>query len=173
MLNPEILLNPILIDTTEIITQSYGAWQYILIFILAATPWIEILIVVPAGIIAGLNPYLVAITASLGNIIPIYIIIYGYNKLENWWKKNIHTNQQEKTKKFKKQRKKAIKYWEKYGILGLAIISPALIGIHLATIVALTIGSNKNKLALYMTLSIIGWTTILTITTIQGITHLT
>lgn len=172
MLNPEILLNPILIDTTEIITKSYGAWQYILIFILAATPWIEILLVVPAGIIAGLNPYLVAITATLGNIIPIYIIIYGYNKLENLWK-NIRPNKQEKTKKFKKQRKRAIKYWEKYGILGLAIISPVLIGIHLATIVALTIGSNKNKIALYMTLSVIGWTTILTITTMQGITHLT
>ncbi|UOY09996.1 hypothetical protein [Methanonatronarchaeum sp. AMET6-2] len=43
---------------------------------------------------------------------------------------------------------------------------------HLATVVALIIGSDKKKLAIYMTISVIGWTVILTITTITGIMQL-
>ncbi len=160
----------LLIDPVSLVQEAAAGWQYLIIFILAAIPWIEILVVIPAGIIVGLNPFFVAVAAAAGNIIPIYLIIALYRKIESRY------IDKEKTgfldNKFEKQRKRAYKYWSRYGLLGLAIISPALIGVHLATVVALIIGSDKKKLAIYMTISVIGWTVILTITTITGIMQL-
>ena len=47
---------------------AFEAWQYVFIFLLGATPWVEIAVIIPLSIAAGLNPYLAAALAFLGNV---------------------------------------------------------------------------------------------------------
>ncbi len=61
-----------------------GPWQYLLIFLLAATPLLEILVVIPIGVGLGLEPVLVALFAFAGNVLPIYGIVIGYERLAAW-----------------------------------------------------------------------------------------
>ena len=48
-----------------------GPLAYLLVFLGAATPWLEILVIVPLGVAYGLNPVAVAIAAFLGNAITV------------------------------------------------------------------------------------------------------
>ena len=49
-------------------------WQYTVLFLLAAAPWMDVSIVVPLGIVWGLPPFSVGLTAFLGNLILILLL---------------------------------------------------------------------------------------------------
>ncbi|MGF7186046.1 hypothetical protein GGQ84_002139 [Desulfitispora alkaliphila] len=132
-------------------------WEYLIVFVLAATPWVELLLVVPIGIARGLNPVLVGVVAFLGNVIPVFLILLGFKKLEKWWKPS------------GKRSERAARFLNKYGLPGLAMVAPLLTGIHLATVIALALGAARQKTAYWMTLSLALWTIGLTAAVVLGI----
>ncbi|MDG5786107.1 small multi-drug export protein [Evansella sp. AB-P1] len=158
-------------------------WQYILLFVMAATPWLEILIVIPIGIALGLPPIPVAIVSFIGNFLPIVLIVYLFNWVQqtNWYvrrKKKKEIKKQEQSddanndkKATKKERASAI--FHKYGLPGLAILGPIVTGIHLAAIIALSLKANKSKTTIWMGLSLILWTIVITVGSFYSIDWLT
>ena len=50
-------------------------WQYALVFLAAATPWLEIMIVIPVAVGVGLSPIPVTIISFIGNALPVIGII--------------------------------------------------------------------------------------------------
>ncbi|WP_100398072.1 small multi-drug export protein [Bacillus sp. FJAT-44742] len=155
---------------------------YFSIFIMAATPWLEMLVVIPIGIGAGLNPVAVGFIAFLGNAIPVFLLLYKFHWLTNnrWylaWKKKRELNKQRKNEQIneeKLQKKQARKermqrIFEKYGLAGLAITGPAITGIHLATLFAMAFKANKTKIALWMNASLALWAAGMTVASFYGI----
>ncbi|WP_199228191.1 small multi-drug export protein [Salipaludibacillus keqinensis] len=169
-------------------------WQYLLIFFMAATPWLEILIVIPIGIGMGLNPFWVGIISFVGNFLPIIIIVYSLtwfqktNIYKKWKQKrslrkslknsekpiqtstdsevepslSAHNYKQNKApKKTKKDR--AADIFHKYGLPGLALLGPAITGIHLAALIALSLKADKHTTTWWMAGSLAAWTVFLTI----------
>ncbi|MFC0560006.1 small multi-drug export protein [Halalkalibacter alkalisediminis] len=59
-------------------------WAYILVFLLADTPFFEALAIVPIAIVGGLNPLLVLIIALVGNLLTVYLVIVFINKIKSW-----------------------------------------------------------------------------------------
>ena len=139
--------------------------QYFLIFILAATPWVELLLVIPAGLAMGLNPFPVAFVAFAGNAIPVFLIVYGYKHWESWRKTRVRSGTQFVTRR--KQR--ALNIWNKYGLPGMALSGPLITGIHLATIIALAFKPPRKNLLLWMNFSLLIWTVGMTIVSFYGI----
>lgn len=139
--------------------------QYLILFILAATPWIELLLVIPAGIGMGLNPFFVALVTFLGNAIPVFVIVYGYKHWQKWRESKVKRI----PPKNSKRRQRAMNIWNKYGLPGLAFLGPLLTGIHLATIIALAFKPGKKDLLAWMNLSLLIWTIGMTIVSFYGI----
>ncbi len=142
------------------------ALAYTLIFILAAIPWIEILLVIPPALALGLDPILVTLTASLGNAATLYAAILLHERLAKRWQNHPKTSKSKRTAR-------ARNLWKKYGLAPLAIASPLLTGSHLAAILALLLGSKRGPVTLWMTTSLAAWSILLTLATIQGIAILT
>lgn len=136
-------------------------WEYILIFILAAIPWIEILIIIPIGIIQGLNPVLVGGLSFLGNLSTVYLLIVFFDKFQQWRAK--------KKKKEKKRTKRAVEIWNKYGLPGLALAGPFLTGAHLAVVIAITLGAKRQATFVWTTISLALWTIAITVTSYYGV----
>ena len=197
-------------------------WQYILIFIMAATPWLEILIVIPIGIAIGLNPLIVGIVSFIGNFLPIILIVYslawfqqtrwyrkwterrlakkirkkkrGTKNIENPSHEDVSTNLENQSgvldgenehtladinedkrprkKKLSKKEKAAVVF-QKYGLPGLAFLGPIITGIHLAAIIALSLKANKMSTTLWMGISLLTWTIIITLASYYGLDWLT
>ena len=160
-----------------LVNQLLQTWEYMLIFILGAIPMLEILVVIPLAIAAGLSPVLVVAAAFAGNTVSVWIFIIIYEKLESWWaerkrRKSIANESQgkdEPEKKTSKRKERAKKIWDNYGLPGLAFLAPALTGAHLAVIIALAFKSSKRAAAIWITVSLAVWSVGLGIVSYYGL----
>ncbi|MBP1970273.1 putative membrane protein [Virgibacillus natechei] len=140
-------------------------YEYALVFLGAAIPWFEIALVIPLGIIGGLSPFWVILLAFIGNLITVIPIAVGFDKLKAWYAKR--AKKKGKTPSQRSVRGKKI--WEKYGLPGLALLGPILIGTHIATFVGMSLGTQKMKVMVWMTISIGVWSLIFGIATDLGL----
>ncbi|MFC0273326.1 small multi-drug export protein [Metabacillus herbersteinensis] len=165
------------------------AWPYIVVFLLAATPMFEIIGVIPLAIIAGLSPIPVALLAFLGNLLTVLLVIFLVDKLKAWMltrkaKKNPQpqlegsefedsASDQVSVEEDTKRSKRAKKIWEKYGLPGLAILGPLLIGSHIAAFMAMSFGSKRSWVTGWMTASLILWSVVAVVATSLGLELIT
>ncbi|WP_216831352.1 small multi-drug export protein [Alkalihalobacterium elongatum] len=131
-------------------------WVYVLVFIFAALPFFEAYGVIPIAMIAGLSPVPVIILGLVGNIVTVLLVVAFVNKIKEWREKRKKRKNEEDNSPNKRQQR-AQKLWKKYGLPGLALIGPLIVGSHLTAFMSLTLGGAKKKTAYWMTASIVIW----------------
>src|SRR5690625_6871664 len=124
-------------------------YQYLLVFLGAAIPWLEVLIVVPLGIVWGLSPVIVMIVGFLGNIITVVPVIFMFDKIRKWY-----TRRREKKGKTSARNTRAIELFKKYGVIGSALLGPLLTGTHIAAFIGMSMGATKKRMMNWMSISI-------------------
>jgi Ca2+/H+ antiporter, TMEM165/GDT1 family len=133
-------------------------WQYALVFLAAATPWLEIVIVIPVAIGAGLAPLPVAIVSFVGNALPVLGIVAMFRSWE-----------QRRGPVRRRWSRRGVRVWARWGLPGLALTGPAVTGIHLAAVMALALHADRRATTGWMTLSLVLWTVATTLATVAGI----
>ncbi|WP_156288926.1 small multi-drug export protein [Oceanobacillus salinisoli] len=141
---------------------------YVSVFVLAAIPLFEAYGVIPVATIAGLSVLPVMVLGVVGNIATVLLVIVFINQIKNWRKKR-KGNNDEKTSK---RSVRAQKLWGKYGLPGLAMLGPLVVGSHLTALMSITFGGTKRKTFYWMTASIITWGFVFTILILLGIDFL-
>ncbi|GAJ97235.1 small multi-drug export protein [Geomicrobium sp. JCM 19055] len=63
--------------------------------------------------------------------------------------------------RFEKQRVRAKRYWDRFGLAGLSILGTGLLSSHLTALLACSFGANRAKLSLWMIISIVLWSVLL------------
>lgn len=100
--------------------------------------------------IAGL-PMLVAILVTIAGMMTS-VVLFTY--FGSWLREKILQRFQKKNqKKFTPKKRKLVTIWKKYGLTGVAILTPLLLTPIGGTIVAVSFGSPKQKIMLYMLIS--------------------
>ncbi|MED1739038.1 small multi-drug export protein [Bacillus swezeyi] len=145
-------------------------WGYILVFILAAIPWFEVIGVVPLAIIAGLKPVPSAVIALFGNLLTVLMLIVLIDKVKQW----LDGRRKESVQKDKlsKRKSRAKKIWHTYGLPGLSFIGPFFIGSHLTAFMCMGFGAGRRRTAWWMTGSLALWTTASAIAAYYGFSFL-
>lgn len=127
-------------------------YKYMLVLIGAAIPWIEVLAVVPLGIVAGLSPTIVMLVAFIGNMLTVIPVVIIFDKL-----KYMYVRRREKQGKESKRSVRAVHLFRKYGVIGLALLGPILLGTHVATFIGMSMGANRREMLVWMAISIAVW----------------
>ena len=70
---------------------------------------------------------------------------------------------------FTPRTRKIVRIWKRYGLIGLAALTPVLFSIPIGTFFMSRLEKNKKKIVFYMFVSITSWS--LLITTIFQLTH--
>ncbi|MGI6127650.1 MAG: small multi-drug export protein [Planifilum sp.] len=148
-------------EELRVFIESFEAGAYISLFLLAAVPWIEVG-VIPIGILMGLNPVSVAVLGFLGNWITVILVILLFDRW-NQWRKRRKPSRAGEAEATSKRKQRARRLWERFGLPGLALLSPLATGTHLAAAVAMAFRTSKGKVTLWMTVSIFLWTTLLAV----------
>ena len=65
-------------------------------------------------------------------------------------------------KVFTKRNRRIVKIWQKYGLSGIAILTPIILSIPIGTLIANNLVRDKKKIFLYMFISILSWSVIMT-----------
>ncbi len=154
----------------ESLSEASGIVQYLLVFIFAAIPWVEILVVIPIAIGLGLNPFFVGIFAFVGNIATVYLLIIFHRRIATWWAERKSRDPDKPTENDDTGRSsRARQLWKKYGIAGLALAAPIVTGVHLAAFIAMLAGSRGRVVGWWMTVSMAIWTVVIVIVSIYGL----
>lgn len=139
-------------------------FEYLLVFLGGAIPWLEIALVIPIGIISGLSPIGVIITAFSGNLLTVLFVIFGFQKVKEWRDKRKQKSGQGESKRAERGKR----IWNKYGMPGVALLGPILIGTHIAAFIGLLFGATKRNATVWLTVSIALWSIIFGVATAMG-----
>lgn len=116
----------------------------------------ELWLAIPLGLILKLSPLSTAVTASLGSVTSAFIVAFAGENLRNRFLKWRYGSDE----KVKKGR--IYQIWNKYGVIGLGILSPLLFGAPLGTAMGIIFGAERNRLLLWITIGIVIWSAGLT-----------
>jgi membrane protein DedA with SNARE-associated domain len=108
------------------------------------------------GYTAGLN----LLTTILSTVFGMMTVVFLFTYSGNWFKEKILSRFIKKNNKFSPRNKKLTTIWKKYGLPGVALLTPLLLTPIGGTLLALSSGSPKDKIIFYMFLSASFWAVI-------------
>lgn len=138
---------------------------YALVFLAAAAPGFEVLVAVPLGIIRGMPPAVSAAVGFAGNAATVLLVVAVFARLQMWRDKKRLENGGTAAKRTAR----AESIWKRYGIVGLALLGPVLIGSHLAAFLALTLGASKQQTSSWLLISLAAWSIVFALLTVLGV----
>jgi hypothetical protein len=142
------------------------AWGYVGVFVAAATPWLEILLVIPAGVAVGLDAVPVGVVAFAGNALPVGGIVFAHDAVERWRSRRRQGRPKVAARSARAER--AMQIMRRYGLPVLALAGPLITGIHLATAIALAVGARKTAVVWWMIASLAVWSVAVTALSAAG-----
>lgn len=125
-------------------------WTYVAIFILAATPFFEIIAIIRIVIVGGLPALPVMLLSFFGILITIVLLVKYVDLFRRWLLKN-------KDLKNSKRLSRAKSIWNNFGIPGLLFVGPIIIGRHLSVLLSIVFGGSKQKVLYLITVSLLLW----------------
>jgi len=123
---------------------------------------VELWAAIPAGLAINLHPLITGIASAVGSIIGALLVILIGARFRNWLLA--------KKAKAKKEKGVIYKIWDKYGVIGLGLLSPLITGALFGAAIGVSLGASPKRLLIWMCLGIVIWTIILTSFGAYGIT---
>jgi uncharacterized membrane protein len=159
------------------------ALAYLTVLVAAAIPWLEVLLVVPAGIVAGLPPAPVAVVAALGNVATLVPLVLAGDRIRSWLRRRRTDGRQDapapdgtSTDRDRLDRRhrsgrgeRALRVFDRFGLIGLAALGPLLTGIHVAALVALAAGAPRRPTVLWLSGGVVVWSALAAVATVLGL----
>jgi hypothetical protein len=135
--------------------------------------WEEILkvftiVVLPSGLKFFLGPIFGyyakfhIITLLIGTVAGMMTSVVAFTFFGDWLRSKLSNRlSSRKKKRFTKANRRTVIIWKKFGLAGVAGLTPVLFTPIIGTIVAVSFGAPKKKILLYMLLSAIFWSFII------------
>lgn len=124
---------------------------------------IELWAAIPAGLALGLSPLLTGLASALGSIVALVFVVFLGDRIRNW------IISRRKQKKVKEDNSSIDRIWDKYGVIGLGLLSPLITGAPLGAAIGVSLGAPPSRLILWMVIGIVVWAIILTLVSTLGI----
>lgn len=128
-------------------------WAYALVFVAAAVPVVEVLVVIPAGIVAGLAPIPVLVLALAGNLSTVALVIVAGDRMAAWWRDRRPAAVRSADRRAVRARRLA----QRWGVPGLGLLGPLTTGSHVAAVAALATGAGQRRVLVWMTIGLVTW----------------
>lgn len=115
---------------------------------------IELWAAIPAGIALDLHPLIIGAASALGAIIGALLAILFGDNLRKYLLKH--------GKNEKKGKGRIYIIWDRYGVIGLGLLSPLITGALLGAGIGISLGADPKRLIVWLSIGIVIWATILT-----------
>jgi hypothetical protein len=149
-----------------LIEEYLKEWSYLAVFVLSALPWVESAAIVALAIAFGLSPVPATILAFLGNWLTVLLIVILFDRWQQW--RNRKRAEKDGHTEESKKGKRAHNLFVKYGLPGLAIIGPLLIGTEIAAAFAMIFKAPRKNVLFWMTVSLAFWTVLFAVAAFYG-----
>jgi uncharacterized membrane protein len=114
---------------------------------------LELWAAIPVGLAFKLTPFAAGGLAALGSIFSVVIVLAVGKPLRNWLLR-LRKNKVENTES------KIQLTWNKYGVAGLGLLSPLLVGAHIGAAFAVAAGASPQKIMLWFSIGVVFWSVV-------------
>jgi hypothetical protein len=118
-----------------------------------AIPWLEAVTVIPAGMLLGLPPASVVVTAVIGNLATVALVAFGGERVRSVLVRRrgraVSTEGGRATR--------AERVMARFGLPGLAILGPLGVGTQLSAAIVVSLGVSGRRAFAWVGASTIGW----------------
>ena len=137
----------------------------VIVFVAAATPWLEVLLVVPAAILAGLPAIPTIVIATLGNVTTLIPAVLIGDQLRDRFRRRRSDDPEPSSRR----RQRTRQLFDRYGLPGLAVLGPLVTGIHVAALVAVGAGAPRRPTILWLSGGVAIWSLAVGVATLLGL----
>jgi len=137
--------------------------KFLSVFALAS---FELWAAVPLGLAMKLSPALTGIATASGAILGVVVVIALGSRVRDWMLKK---KKAEQAKGVEQKERLIIRIWKQYGVAGLGLLGPLLVGAPLGAAIGVSLGAPSTRLLFWMTIGILLWTAGLTVAGVAGI----
>lgn len=152
-------------------------WSILLaMFIGGAIPWLEAIIVIPVGVLAGGPPVPVVLVALVGNLLTVWLTAVFGQRLRSWWsarraaKRERAGGEHPETQQRRQRRAERIeRVMNRWGMPGLALLGPLGLGTHLSAFAAVAVGVSSRAAFGWVAAGTVLWSVIAGVLTGAGV----
>lgn len=139
-------------NMTESLVEQLGL---IGVFVAGAIPWLEAIVVIPAGIVVGLPVLWTVVFALVGNLVTIALFASGSERILSAMARR--REQKGKPHQEDSRTARAKRVFVRYGDVGMAVVGPLLIGTQFAAAIAVSLGVSVWRATLVQSLGAAVW----------------
>jgi len=133
-------------------------------FLGGAFPWLEAIVVIPAGILAGAPAFAVLISGVLGNLFTVWLAAVFGEQIRNWW-----LARRKKRCESKPRNPRVDRVMKKWGMPGLALLGPLGLGTQISALAAVAVGIGWRRTVLWVGLGTVFWASVAAGLTVAGL----
>ena len=140
-----------MIESIQEFAGSIPDWlQWAGIILVSAIPFVESYFGAVIGVAIGLNPVVAILMAIIGNVISMLAVVYGAGAIRD---KATKGKNEESTPK----RQRLKRMFDKFGVPGVSLLGQTLLPSQITSMAMVGFGANRNAVAFWQIISIIGW----------------
>ena len=129
--------------------------QFLGVMLVAMIPFFEGYFAVPVGVAIGFPVFLTVSAAIVGNWVSVMAVILASDRFKQWLQGRRTSDR--KQEKQNKRLERGQKLFHKYGVPGVSLLAPLLIGDHIAALICIASGASKRYVIVWQTISIVVW----------------
>lgn len=122
---------------------------------------------IPAGIALQVSPVVVALTVTISYGCGVALVVTAGTPLRARIARRMNRSSQETHPNRMVTRLQAA--WERYGLVGLALLAPMTVGAQVGAVIGLSFGANPLRLVIAMTLGAALWSIAITLAVVAGV----
>lgn len=104
------------------------------------------------------------LTLSIGGIAGVTVFTFWGERIREWLKRRRHRKNAGKDKKINiRKARRILRIWHKYGLLGVAILTPPLFSPPIGSIIAVAFRESRARILLFMYSSVLAWAAVLAV----------
>lgn len=135
------------------------------VFLGGALPWLEAVVVIPAGVVAGLDPVPVVLAGLSGNLLTVTIAaVYGA-RLRAWWRARGQRRSATPATPGAADAEpddggrsgRAEEVMRRWGLPGLALLGPVGLGTQLSAVLAVSMGVSVRRTLVWIGTGTVVW----------------
>ena len=152
-------------------------WGLLGMFLGGALPWLEAVVVIPAGIVAGLPLVPVIIAAVAGNLLTVALSAWFGERIMVWWSgrrqrrewlRNDPETAARKAAKRARRQQPIVRVMERGGMPALALLGPLIIGTQIAAVAAVALGTSAIRSFFWIGTGTVLWAGLAAVATLTG-----
>lgn len=132
--------------------------KYLIVYALSG---LKIILGPTLGLAYGFNIFITALLSLLGMMTTVYLLSYFGDEIRAFTLKIF--GPKKKKKVFTPKKRRFVRVWKKYGVMGIAFLTPILLSPPGGTLMANAFGGNKSEIIKWMWIFGAFWSLMLTL----------